>query len=100
MASFTNTFPDAAILAVLGDDITHIKSGGGSVILKGEFEFKYLEEEIGDQIDIIYPVVELNNSDAKDINKKSRIKVDGNTYKLLKKRPINAGKTQVVLRSV
>ena len=100
MASFTNTFPDAAILLVLGDDIEHIKSGGGSDILKGEFEFKFLEEEIGDQIDIVYPVVELNNSDALAIKKTSRIKVYGKVYKMLKKRPINAGKTQVILRTV
>jgi len=100
MASFTDTFPDTEILTVLGDDIEHIKSGGGSEILKGEFEFKFLEEEAGDQIDIIFPVVELNNDDAKSITRRSRIKVSGITYKILKKRPINVGKMQVILRSV
>ena len=99
MASFTDTFPDSAVLAVLGDDITHIKSGGGTELFKGEFEMKYLEEELGDQIDIIYPVVELNNSDAASVTNRSKIKVGPTTYRVLKKRPINVGKTQVILRS-
>ena len=100
MTSFSDTFPDTAILAVLGDDIEHINGGGGSTMLKGEFEFKYLEEEIGDMIDIVYPVAEVNTLDAKPVDKHSRIKVSGVTYKLLKKRPVNVGKVQLVLRSI
>ena len=100
MASFSSTFPDNNILAILGDDISHIEPGGGTTTLKGEFEFKYLEDELGDQVDIIYPVAEIGNSDAKVISTRdSRIRVSGVTYKILRKRPIAVGKTQLVLRS-
>ena len=100
MTSFTDLFPDSAILDVLGDDIEHLKASGGTPeIMKGEFEMKYLDEEVGDRIDIIYPVVELNNADATKIKRDDRIRVSGTVYKILKKRPIAVGKTQVVLRS-
>ena len=100
MSSFTDMFPDANILDILGDDIEHLKaSGGAPEMMKGEFEMKYLDEELGDRIDIIYPVVELDNADAAKIKKDSKIRVSGTLYKISKKRPIAVGKTQVVLRS-
>ena len=100
MVSFTDSFPDNSILAILGDDITHIEPGGGTTELKGEFEFKFLDDELGDQVDIIYPVAEIGNADAVGISAKdSRIRVSGVVYKILRKRPIAVGKTQLVLRS-
>ncbi len=100
MSSFTDTFPDNSILAILGDDITHIEPAGGTTELKGEFEFKFLDDELGDQLDIIYPVAEIGNVDASTISAKdSRIRVSGVVYKILRKRPIAVGKTQLILRS-
>ncbi len=100
MSSFTRDFPDDDILAVLGDDITHLTPGGGRVVLKGEFEFKFLEDELGEQLDIVYPVAEINDEDAVNVSAmNSRIEVEGVSYKIIKKRPIAVGKVQLILRS-
>lgn len=99
MSSFSELFPDSAILSVLGDDIEHIDAGGGTEIFKGEFEMKYLDEELGDNMDIIYPMVDLNNADAAKIKRDSRVKVSGTVYKLLRKYPVAVGKTRVILRT-
>ena len=97
MANFSDQFPDMAILNILGDDLEHIAAGGGSEIFKCEFEFKYLEEEIGDQIDIIFPVAEVSPDNASKTSKRSRFKYKGVTYKMVKKRPVNVGKVQLIL---
>jgi len=98
MVSFSQTFPDVEILSILGDDIEHIRSSGGvSDQFKGVFEFKYLDEELGDRMDIVYPVVTLNDEDGKKVKPKSKLKVHGATYNVFKIRPASVGKIQIIL---
>ena len=101
MSSFSLEFPDKCLLAVLGDDITHIKPGGGSEELRGIFEWKFLEQALGDLVDIKYPTIELDDKDAKDVkSRKSRMKFNGDTFEVYKKVPNDIGKTLVVMRLV
>lgn len=98
MVDFTENFPDVAILNVLGDDIEHIKSSGGAPDqFKGVFEFKYLDEELGERIDIVYPVVTLNDEDGKLVKRKSKLRAHGVLYNVFKIRPAAVGKTQIIL---
>lgn len=99
MASFSLDFPDADILSVLGDDITLIHSGGGSEVIKGTFDKKYLEDELGEAIDVIVPVIEVDDIDAGKIKRTTKIEFNGIIYVVLRKRPVDTGKTMVILRS-
>lgn len=98
MASFQLDFPDDDLLAILGDEVTLIHSGGGSEIVMGEFDFKYMEDELGDRIDIIYPVFDCNTLDADKINKSSLLKFNGETYEYFKKVPIDTGKKRIYMK--
>ena len=73
-------------------------NGGGSEIIKGTFDKKYLEDEMGEMIDIIVPVIEVNDADGNKIKKTTQIKFNGLLYQVLRKRPVDTGKTQVILR--
>lgn len=99
MTSFSLDFPDDDILDILGDDVTIIRPSGGSTTIKGEFEYRYMEDELGTSIGIHYPVVEINNSDAPLFQKKYIVIFDGKRYSVLNKRPTDMGKTLVILRS-
>jgi len=98
MGSFSLDFPDDDIDAILGDEVTLIFSGGGTQIVLGEFDFKFMEEELGDRIDIKYPIFDCNDSYAKLIKKNTLMKFNGNAYKLYKKLPIDTGKTRVYMK--
>jgi len=99
MSGFADSFPDSEILELLGDDIIHIKPGGGSESFKGEFERKYLDEELGGQLDVIYPMIELNDSDAMGVKTRSKIKVGSTVFGVLRKYPVSPGKTRIILKS-
>ena len=98
MSGFADSFPDLDILNLLGDDITHIKEGGTSEALKGEFERKYLDEELGGQLDVIYPMVDFNDADAAGVSTRSQLKISGTVYGVLRKYPVSPGKTRVILK--
>lgn len=97
MGSFSLNFPDQDILAVLGDELTLIHTGGGSEIILGEFDFKYMEDELGNQLDVTYPVFDCGNSDADKFNKDSIMRFDGEEYSFYKKLPIDTGKTRIFM---
>lgn len=99
MPSFSLDFPDDEILDILGDDIEVFNPGGGSTIVKGEFEFKYMENELGDSISIQYPTIIINNSDARLFGRKYRVEFDNEDYTVLKQQPSEVGKTLVILRN-
>jgi len=100
MGSFSLGFPDDDLLAILGDELKLIHSGGGSEIILGEFDFKALDEELGDRFDVVYPVFDCNIADAEKVEKGSRLQFNGKTYKLFKKMPIDTGKTRIVMKTL
>lgn len=101
MASYSLDFEelDDEILDILGDDITVFNPGGGSQIIKGEFEFKFMEDELGDMVDIRYPTIIVNNSIAHLFDKKIRVEFDDVIYTVLKQLPSDVGKTLIILRT-
>lgn len=98
MAGFADDFPDVAVMAALGDVITLVKSGGGTVTFNGVFEYKYIEMDEVDRLDVIYPVIECNDADASAVDRKDKLQFDGKTYGVFKKRPIDVGMTQIILK--
>lgn len=100
MASFSLDFPDDEILDELGDDIELIDiNTQASTPLRGVFEYKYVDEGLGDQVGIHYPTVEVNNDKASLFVKTSKVKFDGKLYRILNQHPADMGKTLIILRS-
>jgi len=101
MSSFSLDFPDDEILDILGDDIEVFDNQGlNPVIIKGEFEHKYMENELGDSVGIQYPTIVVSNSEAHLFAKKIRVDYDGETYTVLNAVPhTEVGKTLVIMRS-
>lgn len=99
MASFSLDFPDDEILDLLGDDIKLFNPGGGFIIIKGEFEHKYMEDELGDTVSINYPTITVNDFDANLFRKKYKVEYNNETYTVLSQMPADVGKTLIVLRS-
>ncbi len=97
MSSFSDSFPIEEILDELGDDVLLIHFGGGSEIIKGIFEYKYLPDEVGDVINIEYPTLEVATSIAKKINSKSKIKSDDVIYKIHSRRNIDKISVLIIL---
>ncbi len=98
MASFSLDFPDDEILDILGDDIKVFHSGG-STDIKGEFEHKYMDNELGDRVGIQYPVVIVSDVDAGLFKKKNKVEFNGDTYIVINSTPHEVGKTLIILRS-
>jgi len=99
MASFSLDFPDDEILDILGDDIRVFNPGGGFTIIKGEFEHKYMEDELGDVVGIRYPTIVVNDSDAVLFGKKYKVEFADEVYKVLNSTPYDVGKTLIIMRS-
>jgi len=99
MSSFSLDFDDDSILNILGDDIEIIDLNNTITSIKGAFEFRYMEDELGDVVGIHYPVVEVNNSDAHLFDKKFTVVFDNVQYKVLNKTPADMGKTLIILRN-
>lgn len=102
MGSFSLDFPDDDILAILGDELTVIPDGGGSFVILGEFSKKYMQDELGEQIDIVFPVFDCNDADALKIKKDSILRFDGREYSKFKSGPDdeNAAKTRIYLKEL
>lgn len=98
MPNFALNFPDDKILTILGDDVTLIYSGGGSEIITGEFDWKYLDEELGERIDVTYPVFDCGDIDAAKFKKDSIIQYNSKQYRFFKKIPIDAGKKRIIMK--
>lgn len=99
MPSFSLDFPDNEILEVLGDDIEVIDDVGTSTMIKGVFEHKYMENELGDEVGIHYPTVEVDNDKASLFQKKYRVIFETVEYSVLNVIPSDVEKTLVILRS-
>lgn len=99
MASFSLDFPDDEILLILGDDIKVFNPGGGFTEIKGEFEFKYMENELGESVSIQYPTILVNDSDADLFGKKYKVEFNGETYTVISNQPSDVGKTLIILRN-
>ena len=99
MASFALEFPDSAVLNLLGDDISVTDEGGTTTQLKGEFEYQYLEQELGNRLGIHHPTVIVNDEDAIYFERKYTVTFDGSDYQVLNKHSLGIGKTMIVLRS-
>ena len=99
MSSYSIDFPHDLIDDVLGDDVETIDLDGNSAIFKGVFEFKYMEDELGEAIDIVYPTVECSSTIAVNISKRHKIIFNAITYSVLKKRPLDGTRTELILRS-
>jgi len=99
MSGFADSFPDADVMLVLGDDITVVKSSGGSITIKGTFEYKYVEEDEAARLDVIYPVIECMNADASKVGRLDKLQYDNKTFSILKKRPLDVGMTQIILKN-
>lgn len=100
MASFSLNFPDQDILNVLGDELKLIHTGGGSETILGEFEFKIMEDELGNQLDITYPVFDCDDADAAKFNKNSIMEFNGEKYSFHKKLPVDTGKTRIIMETL
>lgn len=100
MSSFSLDFPDDDILAILGDELTVVKDGGGTFIILGEFSFKYMADELGERIDIVYPVFDCNDRDAAKVKRNSLMRFNGEEYKFYKSAPVdeNPGKTRIYMK--
>lgn len=100
MSGFLDDFPVDEVLALLGDDITHITQGG-SVVIKGEFDRKYQQDAFGvaDVIDVKHPIVQVTNAVADTITVDSILEFDSKRYSLLHKEPVDGGLMDIVLRS-
>lgn len=99
MASFSLHFPDDEILNILGDDIRVFNPGGGFTDVRGEFEFKYMEDELGEAVSIQYPTLTVNNSVAPLFGKKYKVEFDDSMYVVINQQPSDVGKTLVILRN-
>ena len=99
MASFSLDFPDDVVLNVLGDDITVIPVSGGSYNVKGEFAWKFLDDELGDSIGIQHPTIEINSNDVSKFKRKAKVIFDGTKYIVMKVIPSDMQKHLVILRS-
>ena len=98
MGSFALDFPDTTILSKLGDDIDIVQCDGAVDTIKGVFEFKYLEAELADQIDVITPTALCLAADAENIDKSSKVIFNDKKYGVRKKVPADVGYILVILK--
>ena len=98
MVGFADNFPDDVIMDALGDDITLIKSGGGSSVIKAVFEYKYIESDDAARFDEVFPTIECLDTVAKTIDRNDTFKYGVKVFRILKKRPIDVGMTQIILK--
>jgi|GEM_PF-4331717 len=99
MASFSLDFPDDDVLDVLGDDIEVIDTSGNVTPIRGVFDFEFMSDELGGEIDIKYPTVEVNDELSSLFKKNIKVKFNNTTYSYESKQPGDVGKTIIILRS-
>jgi len=93
MSSFSLIFPDEIVFALMADDIDV-----DGTIVKGEFREIYDAKELKDRIDMIFPTVEIMQSDESLFTSNSIVTFNGQTYGVLRTMPENTLTVLVILR--
>ena len=100
--SFSENFAaniDYDIFGLLGDEITVINTGVSEVI-NAEFITVLDSDELIKRGDVIYPTLEIMNSDTGLFSKGTTINFNGKSYLFVRKQPKDSLTTECVFRNI